>query len=185
MDVEWVEGSFPLVSVRCIKAIGYLDPYLHLGSEDADFCRRALYHGWRVVLAPAAGVHHYGGAWTNASVKNTSFHTRCRAKNYYIYKLTNPNQHFVRNLLEAVYLFAVKIKASLLAPRKDLGTEVAIFLEVLFDWKTIYSKWRRDLAHRQPPQLCENTSLVHVEITQRKSQVLQSSVTAALTQFRR
>jgi len=176
MDVEWVEGSFPLVSVRCLNTIGYLDPYLHLGSEDADFCRRARHQGWRVVLAPAAGVHHYGGAWTNASAKNMSFHIRCRAKNYYVYKLTNPGQPFIRNLLEAIHLFAVRIKACLLAPGKNLGTEIAIFSKVLLDWKTIYTKWKRDLACWQPPRLSEDTSLVHVEIAQKKDQVLQGLV---------
>lgn len=151
IDVEWVEGSFPLVSEKCIQAIGCLDPYLYMGWEDADFCRRALYQGWRVVLAPAARVRHFGGASTKSSIQNAAHHTSIRARNYYIYKLTNQNQHFLKNVLDAMHLFLVNMKVLLPMSLKNAAVEAAMFLKVLGEWKTAYKKWVRDKAGGKPP----------------------------------
>jgi GT2 family glycosyltransferase len=80
-----------MINRRCIEDVGPLDPYLYLGWEDADFCRRARHHRWRVVLVPTAIVHLFGGGWTHADTKNELEHYYFRTRNYYIYKATDPS----------------------------------------------------------------------------------------------
>jgi GT2 family glycosyltransferase len=110
IDVDWVEGSFMMVGRRCVEAVGPLDPYLFFYWEETDFCRRARYQGWKVVLVPSALARHYAGGSSNE--QNQDLVNIYRSRNYYIYKLTNPFQSFVRNLKDAVHLFLMNLKAN-------------------------------------------------------------------------
>ncbi len=61
VDVDWVEGSFLMVSRDTVEKSGPLDPCFFAFWEEAEFCRRVRYSGKRVVLVPGAWVRHYGG----------------------------------------------------------------------------------------------------------------------------
>lgn len=156
IDVDWVEGSFPMIKRKCIEKIGPLDPFLLIGWEDADFCCRARYNGWRVVLAPDALVHHYSGASFSSYTSRGSKYVRSRSKNYYVYTLTDPFRGFMWNVIGALHLALVSVKAALRTDRSALPFELMVLGEVLTGIGQIYRKWVRDKAFRPPPALTPN-----------------------------
>jgi GT2 family glycosyltransferase len=151
LDAEWVEGSFLMVSRRCVEAVGPLDPYLYFYWEEADFCRRARYQGWRVVLVPSAFARHYAGGWSAGDRKNLQEVNQLQSRNYYIYKLANPYQVFLRNVIDAAHLFLVQIKKDSFRKGSAAIFQVRVLLEILREFYRIYRKWSRDRA-RKPPQ---------------------------------
>ena len=153
VDVEWVEGSFLMVSRQCVESVGPLDPYLFFYWEETDFCRRALHRGWRVVLAPAALARHYAGGWSEDSQENTLTANRLQSVNYYIYKLTNPYSGFTRNFIDAIHLFLVFFKQCLIQKPSLTLFHLKVFAEALTRLPAIYRKWLRDRAGNHPPDL--------------------------------
>lgn len=164
LEIDWVEGSFPMVRRRCLEMIGSFDPYLYLGWEDADLCRRARRHGWRVMLLPNALVHHYGGGYIYADRPRAKENNRLRTKNYYIYQLTNPFQPFTQNLMRAFHAFFVNLKNKRQAFSPSVGRHIHIFLLILFDLMAIYKKWKRDDAGIPPPMQTPRHPPIRVEI---------------------
>jgi GT2 family glycosyltransferase len=152
IDVDWVEGSFLMVSRRCAEAVGPLDPYLYFYCEETDFCRRARYLGWRVVLAPRSLARHYAGGWSQENRQNTLKKNWLQSRNYYIYHLANPFQSFSRNMLETVHLYGVKIKEHLNhhSPA-SIFFETRVLLFILRNLRTTFLKWQRDRAGGKPP----------------------------------
>lgn len=57
-DVLAVGTAGMLVSTQCLQQLGGFDPALGPFGDGLEFCRRARLAGYRVVLAPAAGVEH-------------------------------------------------------------------------------------------------------------------------------
>ncbi len=155
IDVEWVEGSFLMVSRECVQSVGPLDPCLFLYWEETDFCRRARHKGWRVVLLPAALARHYGGGSSEADQQNRLVADRHQSRNYYIYKLANPFQGFGKNLLDAFHLFAVMQKRSIVRQPSLALNHLRVFAGVLRNVSSIRAKWMRDRSGGQPPQLKE------------------------------
>jgi len=151
VDVEWVEGSFLMVSRKCVEAVGPLDPYLFFYWEETDFCRRARHLGWRVVLAPSAVARHYAGGWSDGNAANKASANRLQSRNYYIYQLANPGQSFIVNLWDALHLFAVQVKAGLRGDRLSGRREIGAYGEVMSELGTVYRKWRKDRAGEHPP----------------------------------
>ena len=164
IDVEWVEGSFLMVSRRCVEAVGPLDPYLFFYWEETDFCRRARYQGWRVVLVPSALARHYAGGWSAGDQQNLASANRLRAKNYYIYKLSDPFKGFSSNFIAAIRLLLVNIKQYFLKKPSFVLFHIRTFVWVLRDIRIIYQKWARDRAGLHPPTSNEEFSLKHVNI---------------------
>ena len=151
IDVEWVEGSFLMVSRLCVEETGPLDPYLFFYCEETDFCRRARYLGWRIVLAPRSLARHYAGGWSQGSHQNTLEKNWLQIRNYYIYHLANPLQSFQKNILEAVHLFGVKVKEHLINHSStSIFFEVRVLLFILRNLRTFFAKWKRDRAGRKP-----------------------------------
>lgn len=61
VEVDWVSGACMLVRREAFEAVGGLDEGFFLYWEDADFCRRLKYAGWKTMYLPSAGVMHVGG----------------------------------------------------------------------------------------------------------------------------
>jgi GT2 family glycosyltransferase len=150
IDVEWVEGSFLMVSRRCFEAVGPLDPHLFFYWEETDFCRRARHQGWRVVLVPSALTRHYGG-WSTGDPKNMITANKLRARNYYIYKLADPFKAFSSNLIAAIHLLLVNMKQYFLQKPSLVLFHIRTFAWVLGDIHVIYQKWIRDRKGDYPP----------------------------------
>lgn len=160
LDVEWVEGSFLMVSRSCIEKVGPLDPYLFAYWEEADFCRRARYHGERVVLVPNALARHYGGAcWAASELRDRR--RRLLVRNQYIYKLANPEQSFSRNIAQACRLFCVYAKQ---AHACSIFKELQYFGKVVLDLPAIHRKWRNDRDGRLPPPTARGYEFAKVEV---------------------
>jgi GT2 family glycosyltransferase len=154
-----------MVSRRCAEAVGPLDPYLFLYWEETDFCRRARYRGWRVVLAPSALARHYAGGWSQGNRQNTSKKNWLQTRNYYIYHLANPFQSFSRNMLETAHLFGVKIKEHLNNRSTALMFfETCVLLFILRNLRTVFLKWQRDRAGGQPPMTTPDLQSLRPEI---------------------
>jgi GT2 family glycosyltransferase len=159
LDVEWVEGSFLMVSRSCIEKVGPLDPYLFAYWEEADFCRRARHHGARVVLVPNARARHFGGAtWDGREMRNRRRWFLVR--NQYIYKLANPEQTFSRNIAEACYLCCVYAKQ---AAASAIFGELRFFGKVLSELPTIHRKWQNDRAGIPPAPTTRDYQSAKVE----------------------
>jgi GT2 family glycosyltransferase len=165
IDVGWVEGSFLMVRRECVEAVGPLDPYLFFYCEETDFCRRARYLGWRVILAPRSLARHYAGGWSQGSPQNTSMKNWLQTRNYYIYHLANPFQSFPRNMLETVHLFGVKAKQHL--NNHSIGSilfETRVLLFILRNLRTVFLKWQRDRVGGKPPMTTPELQSLKPEI---------------------
>lgn len=166
IDVEWVEGSFLMVSSRCIEAVGPLDPYLFFYWEETDFCRRARYQGWRVILEPSALVRHFAGGSSATDQQNKTTANRLRSRNYYIYQLANPFQSFTQNLKDGVHLFLVNLKVNRSSPSSSLYAEIQVFGHVLIDIRSIHKKWIRDRLGEHPPLTTKEAHTIRAEVIQ-------------------
>lgn len=165
IDVEWVEGSFLMVSRRCIESVGPLDPYLFFYCEESDFCRRARYQGWRVVLVPSAFARHYAGGWSEKRQQNKETANWLQTRNYYIYHLANPFKSFFRNILQTVHVLGVKVKEHFQnKSMRSLFFETRVFFMIIRDLRRIYNKWRRDKAGLQPLPVTPDLQSLRPEI---------------------
>jgi GT2 family glycosyltransferase len=168
-DVEWVEGSFLMVSRRCVQSVGPLDPYLFFYWEETDFCRRARHQKWRVLLAPGAIARHYAGGWSAGDQGNRVAANRLQSRNFYIYKVANPFGGFLKNSLDAVHLFLAYIKQYLIKNPSLAFFHLRIFAAVLVNFSTLYGKWARDRLGQHPPVLQKGMLSVEPEIIRGKS----------------
>jgi hypothetical protein len=164
IDVEWVEGSFLMVSRHCVEAVGPLDPYLFFYWEETDFCRRARYQGWKVVLVPSALARHYAGGWSAGDPKNMMTANKLQARNYYIYKLADPFKAFSSNLIAAIHLLLVNIKQYFLKKPSFVLFHIRTFTWVLRDIRVIYQKWVRDRMGVHSPITTEEFQSTHIEV---------------------
>jgi len=164
IDVEWVEGSFLMVSRRCVEAVGPLDPYLFFYWEETDFCRRARYQGWRVVLVPSALARHYAGGWSAGDQQNKTTANWLQSRNHYIYQLANPFQSFTQNVKDAVHLFLVNIKSNFPGKMPSLKSHIRIFAEVIRDIRVIYQKWVRDREGNKPFIITKDFQSLKIEV---------------------
>lgn len=163
--VDWVEGSFSMVSRRCLEAVGPLDPYYFMYSEESDFCRRARYRGWDVLLVPNALARHYAGGSSKGNDEMRQALNWLQNRNYYIYHLTNPFQSFSRNMLQTAHLFGVKVKEHLdnRSPASMLS-ETRILFFILRDLRRVFLKWQRDRAGGEPPRTTAELQSLRPEI---------------------
>jgi GT2 family glycosyltransferase len=60
VDVDWVSGACMMVRRAAFDQVGGMDAGFFLYWEDADFCRRLQYAGWRTTYWPAISVQHAG-----------------------------------------------------------------------------------------------------------------------------
>lgn len=60
--VNWVGGTFMLVSVDVFKKIGFLDEDYFMYFEDVDFCYRAKKAGFKIMIDPEVKIIHVSGA---------------------------------------------------------------------------------------------------------------------------
>ena len=164
LDVDWVEGSFLMVSEKCVTDVGWLDPYLFFYWEETDFCRRARRKHWRIVLAPRAIARHYAGGTTSANQENSNTANYWKSRNYYIKTFADPNHSFFYNLFEGFHLFLVLCKAALKVSPAAFFYELRAFRKLIFELRTIERKWRRDREGHLPPAISPEYTHISLEI---------------------
>lgn len=164
IEVNWVEGSFLMVSRECIKQVGWLDPFLFFNWEETDFCRRAIRSNWRVVLAPGALARHYAGGWSAENNANATTANYLKSRNQYIYALANPSRSFFRNLFDCIHLFLVLVKSGHLVSRDAAFYEIRAFLRLIPEYGKIWHKWRRDKDGFSPAATTTEFANINIEI---------------------
>jgi GT2 family glycosyltransferase len=163
VDVDWVEGSFLMASRNAVERVGPLDPHFFAFWEEADFCRRVRHSGMRVVLVPSARARHYGGMSFSRET-NRALREWLQARNYHIYKLTDPNRSFAGNLMASARLLATNIRS------KGKNSPAAAFLELrawasaLMKAGILYRKWMHDRHHIPPAPLDRRHEGVQPEV---------------------
>ncbi len=165
LEVDWVEGSFLMVSQRCVREVGWLDPYLFSYWEEADFCRRATRKKWRVLLAPRAHARHYGGGTSSSSNRIAEASGRLKSRNQYIFTLADPNYPFFRNLFQSMHLFIVLIKVAMNKSLSATRYELGVLLRLIPELGQIWRKWRRDKSGIPPEETTPHYSKITVEVT--------------------
>lgn len=150
VPVAWVEGSILMIRKRCFESVGPLDPGYFFYWEEADYCRRARHHGWRVVIAPSAIARHYGGGSVGSPTHRDRF-IRLKTRNEYIYRGTDPTRSWPENLSSIAHLAAVKLKAGLLDRSTTLPFEMAALFDASGKIATMRRKWQRDRSRQLPP----------------------------------
>lgn len=153
VDCDWVEGSACAVKRECFEDVGPLEPDLFIYWEETDFCRRAIYRGWRVVIVPGSIARHYGGGDTSSGAVPAVNFNALKTHNNYVYVFCDPNLSFARNLFNALYLYLVHLKAALRSKNPIThgwqATQVfGSFLSRLPKWR---AKWARDRRGDHPP----------------------------------
>jgi GT2 family glycosyltransferase len=162
VDVDWVEGSFLMVSRKIVETVGPLDPCFLIFWEEAEFCRRVRFSGKRVVLVPSARVRHYGGAFSAG--RRDTWREWLHSRNYYIYQLIDPGRNFGRNLLTSIHLFAVNIKARIRHSPRDFFLELRAFLSVMMRISLWHRKWQNARLHIPPQPLDKRHQGIQSEI---------------------
>lgn len=161
--VDWVEGSFLMVSQSCTLDVGPLDPLFFFYWEEVDFCRRARFRGWSVLLVTTAVARHYAGGSTK--LRGDDSFERLKTRNYYIFTLTDPNCGWFHNLMSALHLLLVRLKAGCLRAELPIVTELKVFGSLMWEWRMIRRKWLRDRSGEQPPALHGVNLPINVEVT--------------------
>ncbi len=58
LDTWWIPFCSVMLSMKAIRYLGLLNPYLRNHCSDNEFCVKARINGWRVVLVTKSKVHH-------------------------------------------------------------------------------------------------------------------------------
>lgn len=82
IDVDFVSGTAILVKRKVFEKIGLLDERYFLYYEDVDFCLKARWAGFKVVLAPRAVVIHKESASVNKKLGLKEYYL---ARNHWLF----------------------------------------------------------------------------------------------------
>lgn len=117
VDKDWLEGSSFFIRRQCFEQIGGFDPLYFMYWEDAEYCRRVRYFGWRVCIVPGSVCRHF--AKGSAAHSGPGF---LELRNHFLFKMTDPNAAYVTNILRAMRLGITHLKQAAFPPnRKVLG----------------------------------------------------------------
>ena len=144
VDRDWVEGSVFFINRQCYEDIGGLNPLYFMYWEEADYCRRARYHGWRVAVVPGSVCKHYAGG--SATEGGTDF---LQIRNHFYFKLTDPNHTFARNILSAARLGLTYTKLNLWdkPDARKLGHVLKAFASAGLHILSCFQSWKSDSVY--------------------------------------
>lgn len=102
MEVEWLVGTFMLISRKVLDTVGWLDNRYFFGWEDVDLCIRASKQGFKVLYVPTSVIWHKGfspGKQKRLSGRPVFYSTRGRFlfthKNASKIQLTSSTLYFI------------------------------------------------------------------------------------------
>ncbi len=137
--MDWLEGSSFFIRRQCFEQIGGFDPIYFMYWEDAEYCRRARYFGWRVCIVPGSLCRHFAGgssAYLGPGVNQLA--------NHFLYALTDPNRGFAKNCVVAIRLGVTYSKKVIFDYSNSsgfakLGTSLC---RVSMQLEACYSSWK-------------------------------------------
>lgn len=95
-EVTSAIGGCMMIRTSIVKKIGFMDPTYFLYGEDSDFCRRAIFHRYKIMVATKSKIMHWHRILHNDRIgKKTGF---LLFRNQFIYFLKDPNRPFLDNL---------------------------------------------------------------------------------------
>jgi len=105
---DFVIGASLLVKKEVFLKIGLFDPLYVMYSDDNDFCRRAIYRGFKIAIVPNSKIYHYHSLIHERGLVEGKGKTKQSARSVYLFKrnylillLKNPNQPFIYNMQHA------------------------------------------------------------------------------------
>jgi len=121
---DWVSGACMLVRRETIEDVGALDERFFMYWEDADWCRRMIINGWRVVYFPMASVVHYIGASSNHALFRSTLEFHRSA--YFLYCKHNKSMSWVARpfaafCLSVRFLLCICVRSQHLIRRRYCG----------------------------------------------------------------
>jgi len=140
---DWVEGSVLLVRKECYEDIGGLDPLYFMYWEEADYCRKAKYHNWEVVMVPGSICRHYGSGSSTAEAVGF-----LQIRNHFFFKMTDPNFSFPGNIVSAGRLTLTYLKSNLI-DKPSLSMFLIVIRSVLSSVISIPKCFQSWQANRQ------------------------------------
>lgn len=156
LDCDWIEGSCLCVRRECFQDVGPLDPSYFFYWEDADYCRRAKYHDWRVVVVPESRIRHFGGGSSGGGKSSLSTRLdRLNLRNYYRFNMSDPNRNFASNVFVSFKLFLTLQKQTFLSQKRFsiAKQHLLAFVQVLRETHRCFTKWRLDREKAHPDEL--------------------------------
>lgn len=117
-DCFFAVGGQSLLRTSYLREIGSIDPLLRpMYHEDIELCYRAWKRGWRVVYAPRAVVHHWGGHSSRRVFTPRQLRSLVRQNEFLI---VWKNVTSLRLLAEHVLLLPTRLAAA--AVKRDWAT---------------------------------------------------------------
>ncbi len=98
--VSFVNAAAWLLTRECLMQVGGFDPLFFMYGEDADYCRRAAFHGFKIGLVPSVVIFHERGGETTSTDGRLRRLRRAiaRQRAYLIGQLKGPDRSFVGHL---------------------------------------------------------------------------------------
>jgi GT2 family glycosyltransferase len=96
-EIPYAIGSSLVIKRKAIEKVGLMDALYFLYVEDVDWCRRARFHGFKVVAVPKTFVKHW-----HLAVHPDKMPQKSRdyfIRNHFIYYLKDPFHSFLSNIL--------------------------------------------------------------------------------------
>lgn len=147
-DTNKIIGAAMMLTRKIIEEIGLFDQMYFLYAEEEDFCRRALFHGFRIVIVTTSRIQHWHSLVRDfGKSKKIASHF---LKSQCIFFLKDPNRSFLSKLFE--YYFnggAIKI-AAVSGLRKRVGNMLRFILVQLWIVAHIFLIWNRVYKDRFP-----------------------------------
>jgi hypothetical protein len=128
MEFDYVSGCAMLIQASLLRDVGLFDTSFFMYYEDADFCRRAKEHGYRIVCVGDATIYHKASLSSKKEkVLITYIRARNRVRFYRRYK------HGLHPVLTYITLAIVALWRTLLGLARGQSEMVKAYLQGLWD----------------------------------------------------
>lgn len=108
VDVPTAPGAALLVRRRVFEEIGLFDPLYFAYFEEADFCRRARFRGFRTVVVPAGRIHHRHGLLHPQEMPLRI--QLLSLRNQFVFALKDPEASTAANLRQCLVLWGREVR---------------------------------------------------------------------------
>ncbi len=117
-SIDFINAAFWLLPKRTLKTVGGFNPLYFMYGEDTEYCRRVIYHGYKIGFVPHSKYIHFR---ENYYGKNENFFQKflrgiVEYRRYCITNTINPFYPFIRNFVQVskkIYIDFVKYLALL------------------------------------------------------------------------
>ncbi|MBN1870929.1 MAG: glycosyltransferase family 2 protein [Candidatus Omnitrophica bacterium] len=134
-----------MIRRNVLERINMFDEIYFIYNEDPDFCRRAIYHGYRVTGIPKSKVNH-----NHSMIKKHLIPEKIRffiKRNRIIYYLKDPKHSFIYNFKDT-FIWAKRYKNIYPEMEIRFGTKVKVVLSIIVLIPIVYFHHKMDRTIR-------------------------------------